>query len=171
MLDAMANPGNDAVELLKAQWMESASEIEVPVDPIAIAKNLGIRVLLDDGLPSDVAGKLVNGAQGATIYLNAGDNPNRRRFTCAHELGHYVTRKEKQGDLGEWDYVDLRSTLASAGTDREEIYANRFAAALLMPAGAVRPLYKKTKDVAELAQTFGVSEQAMTFRLRNLRLA
>lgn len=65
-------------------------------------------------------------------------------------------------------------------TDKEEIDANAFAAALLMPSGWVRSAFEavvrntaiKTEDeLAELlASGFGVSRQAMQFRLINLGL-
>ncbi len=64
------------------------------------------------------------------IYVHASDSLNRQRFTCAHELGHYVKRSA-MGDE-EWEYVEHRALLASQGTDPEEVYANKFAAGLLM---------------------------------------
>ena len=65
-------------------------------------------------------------------------------------------------------------------TDREEIGANAFAAALLMPAKWVRPAYENVvrnavvnseQNLADiLSSRFGVSSQAMLFRLVNLGL-
>jgi Zn-dependent peptidase ImmA (M78 family) len=65
-------------------------------------------------------------------------------------------------------------------TNQEEIAANAFAAALLMPAGWVRSAFENVvrnmsinteEELAEvLAARFGVSRQAMHFRLINLGL-
>jgi Zn-dependent peptidase ImmA (M78 family) len=67
-------------------------------------------------------------------------------------------------------------------TDQEEIDANAFAAALLMAAGWVRAAFEtvvrnttinsedELAEVLNLAARFGVSRQAMLFRLINLGL-
>ena len=99
--------------------------------------------------------------------LNPNDGPNRRRFTCAHEIGHYVRRSEK---AEEYTTVDLRSGLSSEGTDQEEIYANKFAACLLMPDSEVRRLSAEGMVDWEMAIRFGVSREAIQFRLRDLGL-
>ena len=59
------------------------------------------------------------------IMLNENDGMNRKRFTCAHEIGHFVRR----GDTTEpYTTIDFRDRLSSLGSDPEEIYANEFAA-------------------------------------------
>ncbi len=102
------------------------------------------------------------------IYLNQDDSLNRQRFTCAHELGHYV-RRTSAGDL-DYDFVDRRDELASVGRDPEEIYANQFAASLLMPEDLVTEEWRNGLAPVRLALKFGVSEDAMNYRLRNLTL-
>jgi len=74
--------------------------------------------------------------------------------------------------------VDLRNDVSSMGTDVEEIEANTFAAALLMPEGIVfdhvlklvRANSQITREalIAELARIFDVSAEAMGYRLINL---
>lgn len=76
--------------------------------------------------------------------------------------------------------VNFRDGLSSMATDQEEIDANAFAAALLMGAGWVRSAFETVvrnatinseDELAEvLAARFGVSRQAMLFRLINLGL-
>jgi Zn-dependent peptidase ImmA (M78 family) len=53
----------------------------------------------------------------------------------------------------------------------DEIFANKFAAALLMPKEEVERLEHDGLSPALLALKFGVSEEAMNFRLDNLRHA
>lgn len=140
----------------------------VPVDPVVIAKRLGLDVLLAD-LPDNVSGALIKMAgHDPAIFLNRMDAPNRQRFTCAHELGHYVSRVNSDGQ--EYEYVDMRSELAAAGTDSEEIYANAFAAELLMPEEVVRGMIKEGMPRAVIAANLQVSDDAIRIRMRTLGL-
>jgi Zn-dependent peptidase ImmA (M78 family) len=159
-----------AQEILGTVWLRDPSEIRLPVDPFFIARELGLAVYVSQ-LDHGVSGMLVKraGYDDPEIYLNRRDSRNRQRFTCAHELGHYVKRSASS-DLGEvWEYVDRRDTLASLGKEPQEIYANQFAASLLMPRDLVKR-FKGEYGVAALAYEFGVSADAMSFRLANLRL-
>lgn len=128
------NAEQDATEVLKTYW----SLDNIPVDPIAIAQQMGVKVYyahLDEG----ISGVLEKDASGdAEIYLNDTDSYNGQRFTCAHELGHFVKRSAAGEEA--WQFVDLRSPLTSTGTDATEVCANQFAAELLMPSRAVRSL-------------------------------
>lgn len=162
---------SDAWELLEKAWLQDASaRPHLPVDPFAIARKLGIKVFVDYEMPAEVSGMLRkrSGYQDPEIVLNANDSRNRQRFTCAHELGHY-NQRTKEGADGSWEYVDRRDPLSSQGLKPEEIYANKFAAELLMPR---REVESRAGDpnVASLALDFGVSADAMRFRLENLRL-
>jgi Zn-dependent peptidase ImmA (M78 family) len=152
----------DARQLLDANWWPR----DLPVDPFHLAGVLGIRVQTIK-LPVDQSGKIDFIADGPIISLNSLDSQNRRRFTCAHEIGHYVKRGPSDGQEGITDY---RDTLAGLGSDPREIYANQFAAALLMPAERVAEYSEKSLSVSEMASLFGTSTQAMELRLRNLRL-
>ena len=162
---------NDALELLQKAWIGDAwSPLRLPVDPFAIAQQLGIKVFVDHGLPAEVSGMLRKqaGYEDPEILLNAGDSRNRQRFTCAHELGHY-NQRVKEGSDGAWEYVDKRDPLSSQGLDPEEVYANKFAAGLLMPQDEVKARADDPNPAA-LALDFGVSADAMRFRLENLGL-
>ena len=150
-------------------WLRDEYEIRLPVDPISIARRLGLLVYishLDDG----VSGMLIKepGYDDPEIHLNQADTRNRQRFTCAHEIGHYVKRSAEGNDGQMWEYVDRRDDLAAQGKNPEEIYANQFAANLLMPRDVVKRM--KDRSVATLAYEFGVSGDAMNFRLDNLGL-
>lgn len=170
----MPDPEKDAQQLLQTVWIgaDDPGRTRLPVDPFYIAKTLGIGVYLDNTLASNVAGMLVKraGYDDPEILLNPDDSRNRQRFTCAHELGHY-NKRAQTGDDQEWRYVDERNFLSSQGTDPDERYANQFAAALLMPTDEVWDRAKSNgSDVAALAAEFGVSADAMNFRLINLDL-
>lgn len=152
----------DAAKLLQATW-----EGGIPVDPVAIARAAGLRVL-EAELKENTLGALVKQpGQDPTILLNEADSKNRRRFTCAHELGHFVRRSE---EADEYTRVDLRSSLSATGEHPEEVYANEFAACLLMPEDEVKSLCAAGMSDLEMAIRFKVSREAMQFRLKNLGL-
>jgi Zn-dependent peptidase ImmA (M78 family) len=164
------NAESDAREILSTVWATDSDGMPVlPVDPFAIAQRLGIKAY-SAGLDDGVSGMLVKRpGEDPEIYVHASDSPNRQRFTCAHELGHYFKRSAT-GD-SEWEYVEHRDLLTSQGSNPEEIYANRFAASLLMPSEAVKEMYEERKlGPVALAYEFGVSADAMHYRLVNLGL-
>lgn len=154
----------DAIELLDEFW-----DGVLPVDPVRIAKELGLEVL-DATLKKDVSGALVKKeGRDPSILLNAEDGKSRKRFTCAHELGHYIRRSSEP--TPRYEYVDYRDKNSSTGTDEEERYANSFAASLLMPEIAVKAVYEPGAPVFRLANRFGVSPESMQHRLDNLSLS
>lgn len=119
------------------------------------------------------------------IFIEETDHPNRKRFTFAHELGHYFLHKDEL-KKGNGYFVDNEKTfsLFRACFSRQledvdtqvkrkvmESEANCFAAELLMPKALVEKAYPELNyNIKELASFFRVSEQAMTFRLFNLSL-
>lgn len=159
-------PGRDAWELIERVWMtDGPFKIALPIDPVAIARKLGIEVLRDDALPPEVAGVLRKGAgfKDPEIHLNATDPRVRRRFTCAHALGHY-SRNIEMRRLEAWEFVDGRDFFTAPIGDAEEAYATEFAAELLVPWLVLREL-GDTSSVAALAGTFHVTGDVMGFRL------
>jgi Zn-dependent peptidase ImmA (M78 family) len=164
------DPESDAGQILRTVWAPDSDEapVPLPVDPFVIAQKLGIKAYAA-GLDEGISGMLVKRAgEDPEIYVHVSDSPNRRRFTCAHELGHYYKRSAA-GDT-EWEYVEHRDLLTSAGNNPDEIYANKFAASLLMPRVEVERRFKEGQGLPTLAYEFGVSEDAMNFRLVNLGL-
>jgi Zn-dependent peptidase ImmA (M78 family) len=165
------NPEFDANRILETIWAkDDPSQLRLPVDPFYIAKALGISVY-GKPLDPDISGMLIkrSHADDPEMILNLDDHRNRQRFTCAHELGHFNLRSQR-GSFEDWEYVDHRGTLAGEGTDPDEMYANAFAATLLMPQRAIKKLWDGDGEVAPLAYTFGVSVEAMSNRLKNLGL-
>lgn len=149
-----------------------------PINVHRIAKNLGIEVVERPALV--VQGKKASGlllrTRGRTIcVLNADDHPNRKRFTVAHEIGHYLLHPFRETYI-DWTFYP-RNDKSSEGTDRQEIEANGFAAELLMPEELIRVEVPSPLNVIEdddkirnLGRRFRVSPQAMTHRLTNLEL-
>ena len=94
--------------------------------------------------------------------------PMRRRFTIAHEIGHYVLHAP-----GATGAVFCRVTDSpEAPQQLIERQANRFAAELLMPEDLIRSEAARLgPECAVMAELFQVSTPAMGWRLYNLGLA
>lgn len=161
----MSTPAKDAYETHRKYWADSSGDLDLPIDPISIASAMGIDVFTAE-LPPKQDGYLEPvGPNGRpAIILNQDHSMNRIRFTCAHELGHFVDHKNRQAELTRCD----RDGLAASGLDPQEIYSNRFAAALLMPKEFLVKLIGEGLSVDALARRFRVSPAAMEWRLRNL---
>ena len=149
---------------------------KAPVDVWRVARQLGVRIERAD-LGEDCSGVLVRKGSAAVIGVNYSHHPNRQRFTIAHELGHFVLHKgTRYVDKGTAT-VQFRNAESSTGTQIEEREANQFAAALLMPAVWVRREFRKhpfdlgdDEALNAMCRRFGVSSQALSFRLVNLAL-
>lgn len=102
------------------------------------------------------------------ILLNARDAPTRRRFTAAHELYHHLSYTGGSAELRPL-FCSVRERELSAPEATEEKMANRFAAALLMPAGPVREMIAQGMYTGRMAWHCGVSIEAMEIRLKELR--
>ena len=154
----------------------TSCSVTIPIDPVAIAQQLGIVVKRGnfDQIDAEcVSGGIFKDGDQVTILLNGDDSFERRRFTCAHEIGHYIKRMEEGRD--DIEFTDYRDANAANGKDPEEIFANEFAAELLMPEEAVREASRRFNlkdvfDLIQMAREFEVSTQALRFRLQNLRL-
>jgi Zn-dependent peptidase ImmA (M78 family) len=146
---------------------------EAPIDPVLIAEKLGVLVVPQD-MPDDVSGMLLRRGDEQVIGVNQKHHENRRRFTVAHELGHLRLHRGRPLILDTDTRVNFRDTVSSMATDREEMEANRFAAALLAPEPMVRRAAREAEFrtaqqlVLIMARHFEMSEMAMNYRLINL---
>ncbi|HEX7027757.1 MAG TPA: ImmA/IrrE family metallo-endopeptidase [Gammaproteobacteria bacterium] len=162
----------NAINAKVRQLLDGHSVNSAPVDVYRIIKDEGINLSLEE-MEDDHSGVLLVENGIAAIAVNSTHHPHRQRFSAAHELGHFILHSRGRDRL----FVDKayrRSQVSSSGTDKDEIEANRFAAALLMPEDLIRGYIGNEPitdmDIAKLALKFQVSEQAMTLRLVNLGL-
>lgn len=133
-----------------AEAVLNASGRKIPVDLVQVIRDQGISLKSLDG---DFSGKLDR--QSKTIYVNMSDNPARKSFTVAHELGHYL--------LHDCDDVLYRGQNYS--NDPKELEANEFAACLLMPRKEFVEAFEALGgNLNSIAEHFGVSRPAVAFR-------
>jgi Zn-dependent peptidase ImmA (M78 family) len=166
------NPEQAAQKVLDELGIDEAP---IPIDEIA--GKLGAKLSYEpfEG-KGDLSGMLVRDKTRTVIGINSVHPLVRQRFSIAHEIGHL---RLHQGAV----FIDQtvrfnRDEKSSLAIHDQEIQANQFAAALLMPPGLIAAALKKriTKKphiseatlISELASEFEVSTQAMEFRLTNL---
>jgi Zn-dependent peptidase ImmA (M78 family) len=115
---------------------------------------------------ADGGSLIIRGESDFTIALSPYTTPLRDNFTIGHELGHYFLHYYLQTPR-----PALPLTFTRYGTGLIEWQANRFAAALLMPAEAFRNSFKEFGgDEFLLAGYFEVSRPAVQVRAQSLRL-
>lgn len=135
----------------------------LPVDPVKLARALGVSVF-DAQLGDDTWGMIVGSDKGADIYLDRDQPHVRYRFSCAHELGHYV---DHQSDLEPGTgFADKRSE--SGRGNPEEVFANEFGASVLMPEPYFREAAAVDDSSVALANMFQVSLMAAALRKHHL---
>ena len=163
--------GSGAAHRALEVFNDGQGSSKLPVDPVSIARSLGINVFqakLENTLSGMIAKLSPDG--DTNIFLNTEHAPVRQRFTCAHELGHYFAIRNDPNRAAA-TFIHRRDSLSACGANSEEIYANQFAAELLMPRQEVSKATSLGMDVYARALRFNVSLDAMSLRLRNLNLA
>lgn len=152
---------------------------KVPVPVVAIAKELGISIYETDDFNDTQSGSIRKESDRYTIYLNAKQSPIRKRFTIAHEIGHFIKHRseiDKRCELVDTikqsvTKVGLKRSEddgLSAKDKRMETEANNFAAELLMPEEAFRQEWQNTTAIEDLAAIFNVSVSAAAVRAKEL---
>jgi Zn-dependent peptidase ImmA (M78 family) len=123
-----------ANQLTKALRAALPRERLFPVDPAMIARELKILVVEEDlGLGMEGA-MLASASRSAIVVSSRIHDPGRKRFTMAHELGHYSLHKDRE-EL-RCSIEDLLDVAPHPANIEQE--ANEFAMTLLMPADDVR---------------------------------
>jgi Zn-dependent peptidase ImmA (M78 family) len=145
-----------------------------PLPLESIARGNGIEVVRDPlSNGEDVSGFYYRDGTHRVIGVNSAHPRVRQRFTIAHELGHALLHDVEGVHLDR--AFMFRDRMSSLAIDPKERDANAFAAELLMPEQEILDAVRQdgldiTDDAAmkRAAKRFGVSVQALGFRLANL---
>lgn len=153
----------------KARAMIEALRIDAPelIDVEAIAALRGL--ICENGGISGAVGRLVKGIGGGVIRVrNDVRNEGRRRFTIAHEIGHFELHTAR--DSSSCTSADLDCW--SAFGKEDEYQANVFAAEMLMPEKLLAPRCRGVRPclecVDQLASAFRTSFTATAIRFAEL---
>ena len=157
-------------------WLEAIGQLTLPIDLDLVRQLLPDTPFGRGAVIKEPAPLTWGGSEGALvrnpaneaewgIFYHPAARPERRRFTIAHELGHFVLHRERYGEFNcskEAIYSGLDSLVA---IERE---ADEFAGNLLMPGNLLRQrLADRRVDLhllSALAHEFGVSLEALCIR-------
>jgi Zn-dependent peptidase ImmA (M78 family)/transcriptional regulator with XRE-family HTH domain len=143
---------------------------DLPYELADLASLIEERLGIDIGfnpLPPGLDGLSARRDSFSLALVSSGVAATRQRFTLAHELGHL--------SAGDSQEITVDENVFGPHRQRpDEQRANGFAAAFLMPAEALRaavpPGFLSEAVVAELLARYGVSLDALAFRLHNVGL-
>lgn len=167
---------------LAQRSLDLAWDGRLPVNPVHLANNLVVSLKRSDGEKEKIgvvirqaSNKEMEGASSKAfierteqgrqyvIVFNKDEISYRNRFAVAHELGHLLLGhiSEDSGPLVHHDFSE---------TTPQQEFANAFALTLLLPEKMVRWLFPAAKTIQEFAMAFGISTQAATARVKELRM-
>ncbi len=157
----MSHPFKPPAVLLEELGITEPSEVVIE----AIAQYCGATVVYEplDGCQARILGV----GDRAIITVNSRSPAERRRFSAAHELGHWMRDRGKVA----FACTD-RSFVREWGEENPERNANRYAAGLLLPPkmfqAAAHSKVPTFASVRELAMVFGTSRTATAIRMVEL---
>ena len=120
--------------------------------------------------------------KGGTILIDSSlcredASTGRLRFTCAHELAHWLLHKRLYSGTGESAAMMTETNIVRTQNSALEMQANLLGSILLMPLPQVKRCFYQLQPgrdrqqlVADMAGIFQVSKQAMRIRLENHHL-
>lgn len=134
-----------------------------PFDIFSYIKTIDDIRLIDEYLEGDISGVIEKFTHYYRITLNKYHSNLRRRFTLAHELGHFLLHKQHLEDNKKIE--DAILFRKQSNTNRIELEANEFAAELLMPKLEFEKEIKNGNNTIEkLSECFQVSYAAVKYR-------
>lgn len=183
---------HEHVDLRKAEyWADTILDRywdgEYPVDPNAIAVAMGMDVYFAR-IPGRLAGLILKTADQSmpSIFVDEGASTPRKRFTIAHEIGHYVetqglrdpeTPSKEVFGFSDAVMTDDKKTPIFRKTDHEisnqspsERFANYFARLLLIPESELARFVDTNLGPRDMAAYFGVSTATINRRLNDAYL-
>jgi len=173
----MANKRSADPETLAQEVLTRLSFRSLPVPVEKVAKALGAQLRFSP-LDEELSGMIYIKDGIPIIGINALHHPNRQRFTIAHEIGHLELHRDiisAEVHVDRQFPVLMRDATSATGTEKIEIEANRFAAALLVPKLLLDEALKGRpfdidgeSPLNELAKKFRVSKQMLEYRISNL---
>ena len=155
-------PHPTAEQVLKGLGVTAASDIDLD----AIAWELGIVGVKERKLDGCEA-RIVGLGDRAIVSLDPRPIQRRRRFSLAHEMGHWMHHRGRTTFCRK---EDIGESPDSAGVERT---ANGFASDLLLPRYLVQPLVRRAERltlsfIKEVADQFDTTRSATALKLLHL---
>jgi len=168
-----------SIQFIKKQVDEILQGMKLNTLPVKIedvAKKTGLTVSPFD-FEDDISGVLVIQDGKGVIGYNQSESRVRRRFTIAHELGHFVLHRELSSMFMDKGFSAIFRSANSGLSEETQILereANTFAAYILMPDRLLKEAIDNIDfdlgsedEIKNLAKIFDVSSQAMYYRILN----
>lgn len=160
------NATNESISEIANSLREELKFVPTEADALDnLIKQLGGKIFNNIDFSDKSIGSMATIDKKFEIGIQVYEYKTRRRFTIAHELGHYVLHSLFQNNKPIKAYRNYCSEAA-------EYEANKFAANFLMPKDLFKQEFNKAKKVLSVLSTkFHVSEQAATIRAKELCLS
>ncbi|WP_081435984.1 XRE family transcriptional regulator [Desulfatibacillum aliphaticivorans] len=135
----------------------------------ALEQQMGVVVIYDALSDAGSAASMVHPRYGAIVVINSNESPWRQNYDLAHELFHLYTWELFTQD-------ELQDPVLFHDIERK---ADRFASTLLLPSEEIQSrVHQKLDenkklskaDFVDIAREFGVSTQALAYRMKNANL-
>jgi Zn-dependent peptidase ImmA (M78 family) len=160
---------NDIIHSIK-QIRDKINELKIsqePLDVERVVKEIFNIEILETDLGKNVSGFLERIDSKWYIYINKYESKLRKRFTIAHELGHFVCHRNQYVSDGKPDHDQV--FFRDDKTNSIEKAANEFAAELLMPENTFNECVNKgINTIEKLADAFQLSTSAVKYRAYKL---
>lgn len=149
------------------------------IDVLAIMEALRI-TYYERPMSEGVSGSIDWDKDKFTIIVNSRMGPQRKRFTAAHEISHYLIHRDLLMKAKIWGtHVDKlfgderHQDNSHPLLPSHDVQANRYAIKLLLPQFPVERVWSETvgtfeERVADVAKVFDISTPAMTIRLETM---
>ncbi len=133
---------------------------DIRIEDIAMDQGLIVR----EGVIRGADARLVQNGENGIVTINANDDPRRKRFAVAHELGHWKMHRDSKFS----SICNDKDMMAVNEEDSIETEANIFAAEVLMPRNLFFPICRSLEpgiaSIKKLSSVFDTSFTATALR-------
>ncbi len=162
-IDVNINTINEIRKAAREQGIQTT-----PLDIKSVIEHVFHIKICETDLGKSVSGFLEKIGNSWVIYINKYENEYRKRFTLAHELGHFISHKDNYASGA---IIKDQIFFRDENTDEKEQQANNFAAELLMPEDEFKNFIEKGDNtILKLADRFQLSTAAVRYRAYKLGL-
>ncbi len=132
---------------------------EPPVDLLRIVSGENLEYQEVDYFSDDIDALIISMGSRFVAAVNKNQSPNRRRFSLAHELCHYLLHQDRS--LLE-ERVTIDTPLERNEVHSKDVFeaeADIFAGELLVPLPFLKKVFRPGLTIPDIARLFEVSEQ------------
>ena len=156
----MAEVRRQFVRQMSKKVLRDSRITNPPVDLEVILHAHGIKYSEVEDFPDTVDALIVEDGTQIHAAVNARQHLHRRRFSLAHELGHFFLHRGLSEDTAVSIDNPPDENEETWSKSPQEIEADLFAGELLVPLEMLKP--RRSLQIPDLAKVFLVSEQVVS---------